>query len=189
MTVDSYNGYDEDGVYVGEDGEVWDEAKVIDDVDELDDWSPPEENEVIEQEEAQHYVKNSELLPEIAKLQADGVMSNELGGMILKVARNLSNRPNFINYTWKDDMVSEGVMTCCKYIKNFNLEKSDKPFSYITTICYHAFVNYINKQRKHTMIKDRCFHSQEALLDGDVMSFANKGIDYSIMSKERKRRS
>ena len=33
-------------------------------------------------------------------------------------------RPNFINYAFKDDMISDGIENCIQYIKNFNPEKS-----------------------------------------------------------------
>lgn len=140
-----------------------------------------------EKPEVVYYVKNEELIPEIRKFKETGRMSEELGGMILKIARNLSNKANFINYTWKDDMVMEGVMTCCKYIGNFDLERSSSPFTYITTICYHSFVNYINKQKRHSEIKDKCFNNQDVLFDEDVMSYSNKAIDYGVLAKVGKK--
>lgn len=128
-----------------------------------------------------YYVKNKDLIPEIEKLSETGVMSEELGLMVLTIARNLSNKGNFINYTWKEDMIQEAVFTCCKYLKNFDLEKSKNPFAYITTICSHAFVNYINKQKKHSDIKDICFNGKE-LVEDDSSAFMYRAIDYTLIS-------
>ena len=137
-------------------------------------------------EEKVHYVRNKDLIPEIEKFGETGKISDELGGMILLIAKNLSNKGNFINYTWKEDMIQEAAYTCCKYLGNFDLEKSRNPFAYITTICNHAFVNYINKQKRHSEIKDKCFNEVDVIMDEDTMTYTNKAIDYSVMSKKKK---
>lgn len=142
-----------------------------------------------ETEGKQHYVRNADLIPEIEKYNETGVISEELGGMLLLIAKNLSNKGNFINYTWKDDMIQEAALTCCKYLKNFNLEKSKNPFAYITTICHHAFVNYINKQKKHSGIKDECFKMKELFVENDEsLVHTNKSIDYTVMATSKKKK-
>ncbi len=135
-----------------------------------------------------HYVRNKDLIPEIEKYNKSGVISEELGKMLLLIAKNLSNKGNFINYTWKDDMIQEAVFTCCKYLKNFNLEKSRNPFAYITTICSHAFVNYIIKQKRHSVIKDECFHNRETVLGDESMTYSYKSIDYTVMASGTKKK-
>lgn len=143
----------------------------------------------VKEDEPLYYVKNKDLIPEIEKMsENDGQLSEELGRMVLLIAKNLSNKGNFINYTWKEDMIQEGVLTCCKYLRNFDLNKSKNPFAYITTICTHAFVNYINRQKKHSDIKDRCFHNREFVVEDDTLTLSNKAIDYSVMSRETKKK-
>lgn len=128
-----------------------------------------------------HYVKNKDLLPEIVSYRETGICSEELGTMFLLIAKNLSNKGNFINYTWKEDMIQEAVLTCVKYSKNFDTDKSKNPFAYITTICNHAFVNFINKQNRHSDIKDKCFNMKETMHEtGDYLS--QKAIDYTQFS-------
>lgn len=130
-----------------------------------------------------HYVKNKDLMPEIVAYRETGLCSEKLGGMFLLIARNLSNKGNFINYTWKDDMIQEAVLTCVKYSKNFNPEKSNNPFAYVTTICKNAFVNYINKQNRHSTIKDKCYNMKESMHStGDYLS--EKAIDYTQFSND-----
>lgn len=144
------------------------------------------DNEVKE-DTVMYYVRNKDLIPEIEKFTKTEVISEELGAMLLLIAKNLSNKGNFINYTWKEDMIQEAVLTCCKYLKNFDLEKSNNPFAYITTICNHAFVNYINKQKKHSEIKDKCFNEREQVTNHEF-GFTHKAIDYTVMAMDKKKK-
>jgi DNA-directed RNA polymerase specialized sigma24 family protein len=144
-------------------------------------------SETKEVAEVTHYVRNKDLIPEIEKFNETGQIGEELGRMLLLIAKNLSNKANFINYTWKEDMIQEAVLTCCKYLKNFDLEKSKNPFAYITTICSHAFVNYINKQKRHSTIKDTLFHNRMDMED-TVGMFHTQAIDYTVMSEDDRKK-
>jgi len=137
------------------------------------------------------YVTNKDLIPEIEKYKKQwddekktiiGKPSEELGRMILMIATKYAEKGNFTNYTWKDDMIGDAVFTCLKYIKNFDIEKSQNPFAYITTICRHAFINYIKKQQKHREIKDTCHKRYEILFDGPV--YICKAINYQRLIEE-----
>ena len=83
--------------------------------------------------------------------------SEELGEMITKIAKGLSYAPNFINYSYKDEMIGDAVvkMFTALFNKKFNLEATDSegkkynPFSYFTTIAFHAFINRIKKEKRH----------------------------------------
>lgn len=109
---------------------------------------------------AKNYVNNGELLLEIDDYQSTDVMSERLGEILLNIANQYSSKGNFSGYTWREDMVGEAVLTCVKYLKNFNREKSNNPFAYITQICYNSFVNYIKTQRKHSTIKDSLYKNE-----------------------------
>ncbi|BCU97726.1 MAG: hypothetical protein CM15mV18_1110 [uncultured marine virus] len=65
----------------------------------------------------------------------------------LKIANHLSYRPNFINYTFRDDMISDGIENCLQYLDNFNPKKSNNPFAYFTQIIYYAFIRRIQKEK------------------------------------------
>ena len=56
-------------------------------------------------------------------------VTNYIGECFLKIANGLSYRPNFINYTYRSEMVSDGIENCLQYIHNFNPEKSTNPFA------------------------------------------------------------
>ena len=113
-----------------------------------------------------HYVNNKEFLAAIVERKeliaeaeaADAPVpqiSNYLGECILKIANHLSYRPNFINYTYREEMISDGIENCLQYIDRFNPEKSKNPFAYFTQIIYYAFVRRIQKEKKQQMIKEK----------------------------------
>ena len=114
----------------------------------------------------EHYVNNKEFLAamtEYRKLCVEAEesgedkppVSNYIGECFLKIANHLSYRPNFINYTFRDDMISDGIENCLQYLDNFNPEKSNNPFAYFTQIIYYAFIRRIQKEKKQTTIKQK----------------------------------
>ena len=132
-----------------------------------------------------YYVKNKDLIVEVIKFKEDGVASEELGQMLIAIATKLSTKGNFSNYTWRQDMISEAVLTCIKYLKNFNPEKSQNPFAYITQICKNSFKAYIKSQNKHSVIKDSCYKYYEILVDGEQGLSMAGSCDYSIMQVKK----
>ena len=113
-------------------------------------------------EKTSYYVRNADLLIEIANWQATKKMSNELGRMIQKIAEGLSRKPNWAGYTWIQDMRAEAVLTVIKYLYNFNIEKSKNPFAYISTIVTNSYIGYLNTAKKHSKIKQALF---DAIVD------------------------
>jgi len=124
-----------------------------------------------------HYVNNNEMVEEFRKYKKTGVISDELGSMFIKIAQNLSNKSNFIGYTWKEEMIGEAVLTCIKYSKNFDPEKSNNAFGYISRFCYNAFIEYIKKQKQHSQTKETLYDNKE-LVDHDQF-YSYKSIDYT----------
>ena len=113
-----------------------------------------------------HYVDNKKFLAAIIERkeqikEAEGMgdpkpqITNYLGECILKISNHLSYRPNFINYTYKEEMISDGIENSLQYIDNFDPEKSKNPFAYFTQIIYYAFVRRITKEKKQQMIKEK----------------------------------
>ena len=109
-------------------------------------------------------------------------MSNYIGECIYKIATRLSTRPNFINYTYRDEMICDGIENCIQYIKNFNVEKSNNAFAYITQICYYAFLRRIQKEKKQVYIKQQVISdiTQETMdsIDGDTTGMVNTNVEW-----------
>ena len=81
-----------------------------------------------------HYVDNEQFLESMIKYKNEIKQAKEtdepppripeyLGECFLKIANRLSFRPNFINYAFRDEMVSDGIENCIQYMNNFNPEK------------------------------------------------------------------
>ena len=115
---------------------------------------------------SEHYVNNKEFLAaliryqediEIARLQdkTKPVIPRYIGECFLKIANHLSFKPNFVNYMFKEDMISDGIENCVQYIHNFNPEKSQNPFAYFTQIIHYAFLRRIQREKRQLEIKNK----------------------------------
>ena len=115
---------------------------------------------------SEHYVNNKEFLAALVRLREDReiaeakglprpVIPRYIGECFLKIATHLSFKPNFVNYMFKDDMVSDGIENCVQYIHNFNPEKSQNPFAYFTQIIHYAFLRRIQREKRQLEIKNK----------------------------------
>ena len=146
-----------------------------------------------------HYVDNEKFLKEMIiykrgfdeakeKGELPPMISEYLGECFMKIAQRLSFRPNFINYAFKDDMISDGIENCIQYIKNFNPEKSSNPFAYFTQIIYYAFIRRIQKEKKQLYIKYKTMESSPSLSENVEVSAndSDKGYNQETMTADQK---
>jgi len=151
-----------------------------------------------------HYVDNAKFLEAMIEYKREYNKSKEnnkelpqiseyLGSVFLKIAQRLSFRPNFINYAFKNDMISDGIENCLHYIHNFNPEKSSNPFAYFTQIIYYAFIRRIQKEKKQLYIKFKSMQNYEinstydgSANEGDNVDLAGdyKNSDFRVMVDE-----
>jgi hypothetical protein len=115
-------------------------------------------------------------------------VTNYIGECFLKIANHLSYRPNFINYTFRDDMISDGIENCLQYLKNFNPDKSNNPFAYFTQIIYYAFIRRIQKEKKQTNIKYKMIEQggidEFSVLPGDTNNdYKNQFLEFLRKNK------
>jgi hypothetical protein len=98
-----------------------------------------------------HYVNSREFEDEIRNYYKTDLMTDKLCESINKIANGLSYAPNFLNYSYKEDMVGDAVVKMFSALKNkkFKIDCGFSPFSYFTTIAFHAFINRIKKEKKH----------------------------------------
>ena len=102
-------------------------------------------------DKSKHYVDSKKFFDLIKSYYETDDLSNELAESIVKIANGLSYAPNFINYSYKDEMVGDAILKMFSAIKNkkFNIESGNNPFSYFTTVAFHAFINRIKKEKKY----------------------------------------
>jgi hypothetical protein len=115
---------------------------------------------------SEHYVNNKEFLAALIKYREDKEIAEiqgkpkppiprYIGECFLKIANHLSFKPNFVNYMFKEDMISDGIENCVQYIHNFNPEKSQNPFAYFTQIIHYAFLRRIQREKRQLEIKNK----------------------------------
>ena len=112
-------------------------------------------------------------------------VTNYIGECFLKIATHLSYRPNFINYTYRDEMIADGIENCLQYCGNFDPEKSKNPFAYFTQIIYYAFLRRIAKEKKQTHVRNKMIESVSyeswVVNEGDTNKYVVQGFDPNIM--------
>jgi len=117
-----------------------------------------------------HYVDNKKLFAVMSKYRAAldkyraaqkkthrtlkaPAIPDYVGECLLKIATKLSNKPNFANYTFREDMISDAMENCILYMHNFDPKKSQNPFAYFTQIIHYAFIRRIEREKKHSYTK------------------------------------
>lgn len=146
------------------------------------------------------YVNNKEFLEEMTKFRDKVIQAKQngksrprvpdsIGIKIMKIATHLSHKPNFINYTFREEMISDGIENCLQYIDNFNPDKSKNPFAYFTQIIYFAFIRRIQKEKKNLYIKYKMsdnaniFDTTSAKHEAESGASYNDSIKYGEWSK------
>ena len=130
-----------------------------------------------------HYVDNKRLYASIVEYRT-GVLESKkngtpkpkipeyIGECVLLIANRLSTKPNFINYQFREEMISDGIENCICYIDNFDPYKSDNPFAYFTQIIYYAFLRRIQKEKKQLYIKHKTLENSlifnELVIQGEA---------------------
>jgi DNA-directed RNA polymerase specialized sigma24 family protein len=126
-----------------------------------------------------NYVNNKDLLEALINYQKDCREAEDqgeetprvpdyIGTCIFQIATRLATKPNFSGYSYKEDMISDGIENCLQYIHNFNPEKSQNPFAYFTQIIWYAFLRRIQKEKKQMYIRFKS--SQSMMASGDTYS-------------------
>ena len=143
-------------------------------------------NIMTKRKRSEHYVNNKEFLAALTKYREDVEISfirkygreptredrskgwdtksqipRYIGECFLKIANHLSFKPNFVNYMFKEDMISDGIENCVQYIHNFDPEKSQNPFAYFTQIIHYAILRRIQKEKRQLEIKNKILERSE----------------------------
>lgn len=106
-----------------------------------------------------HYVNNKDFYNAIveyhekaAEAEKKGldkpIISDYIGECIYKIANKYGNKPCFMNYSFKDEMIGDGIENCILYFDRFDPNKTKNPFAYFTTIIHYAFLRRIQKEEK-----------------------------------------
>ena len=152
-----------------------------------------------------HYVDNEKFLQTLIQYKEDvrkakrnkepkPPIPNYVGECFLKIAEHLSYRPNFMNYSFRDEMIADAIENCLMYFENFDPEKSKNPFAYFTQIVFYAFLRRISKEKKQQYVKykslensrifdDLTSEDMETLLSENNTKFLKPNEIYDNMSE------
>jgi len=146
-----------------------------------------------------HYVNNKTLYEEMIKYKEATAIASGLGKQkpqipryvgecLMMICSKLSTKPNFMNYSYRDDMISDGIENCVHAVHNFDPAKSNNPFAYFTQIAWNAFIRRITSEKKQSYIKHKNYQNSflmEDQLDGASMN-NNEFSDDIIRNFENK---
>ena len=117
-------------------------------------------------------------------------LTNYIGECIYKIAERLSTKPCFINYSYRDEMVSDGIENCIMYFHDYDPNRGMNPFAYFTQIIYYAFLRRIGKEEKnrYTIYKNlqhTIIHGQPSsdMANGYFDSVIDEDLDISMPTK------
>lgn len=135
----------------------------------------------------ENYVNNSKLLESLKeylekqKVESKTQICDYIGECIQSIATRLANKPNFINYPFKEEMISDGIENSLRYITNFDPKKSSNPFAYFTQIIHHAFVRRIQREKTQLYAKYKLIHQKITyeLQDVENLNITKYGSEYS----------
>ena len=109
-------------------------------------------------------------------------VSEELTRSIYTIANRLASRYNFSGYSFKDDMVQDAMYVILKYMRNYDVTKTN-PHAYITTCCWNAFRNRINIEKKD-VIKKYKHYVDFVENNADILTIeSGNPIDYEIVDQ------
>lgn len=120
--------------------------------------------------EKPHYVNSKQFEEEIRRYYKTDNMTEYLADAIKRIAYGLSFAPNFINYSYRDEMMGDALVKMYQALKykKFKLDHGFSPFSYFTTIAFHAFISRIKKEKKHhQLVADYRERNYDSLINRD----------------------
>ena len=126
-----------------------------------------------------HYINNADFLQALIDYRDKCVAANNqnkpeppipnyVGECFLKIAEHLSRKPNFVSYSFRDEMIADGIENCIQYFRNFDETKSKNPFAYFTQIIYFAFLRRIQKEKKQLYVKYKATQQFGLLDEGEM---------------------
>ena len=139
-----------------------------------------------------HYINNADFLKALIDYRAacdeakrndkqDPIVPNYIGECFIKIAEHLSRKPNFVSYSFRDEMIADGIENCIMYFRNFNPDKSTNPFAYFTQIIYFAFLRRITREKKQLYVKYKATEQFGILDEGEMFEDAEGNMQQFVM--------
>lgn len=132
-----------------------------------------------------HYVNNKDFYDAIVKYKETVAQAKKegkeipripdyIGECIMMIAKKLSTKPCFLNYSFREEMISDGIENSILYFHDYNPDfkhensttsTTPNPFAYFTQIIYFAFLRRISKEEKNRYIIYKNFQETYTTMD------------------------
>lgn len=133
-----------------------------------------------------NYINNADFLAALVQYKEDCAKAaeqekpkpripNYIGECFMKLAEGLARRPNFFGYSYKDEMIADGIENCLMYFENFDTTRKN-PFAYFTQILWWCFVRRIQKEKKQQYIKYKATENFGILDEAELMELGDGQI-------------
>jgi len=135
---------------------------------------------------SKHYINNADFLQALIaykqrkETNSQEPIPNYIGECWMKIAEGLSHKPNFISYTYRDEMISDGIENCLMYFENFDPTKSKNPFAYFTQIIYYAFLRRIQKEKKQLYVKYKSTEQMGILDEFEMLDHDGGSVQFEL---------
>lgn len=112
-------------------------------------------------------IKNNNEKPQI---------SDKLANCFIQISNRLANSYNFVNYSYKSEMIGDAIEKCLRKAHCFNPEQSEQCFAYFTQTAWHAFILRIKKEQQQSSVKAKLIRNKMS------SEFVEHGVDYDTDS-------
>lgn len=120
-------------------------------------------------DKSRYYIDKDEYTREVVDYIENGVASDRLGELFMIHVDHYASSSCFKGYTYLDEMKSQARLFLLKYCKSFKPDygpknnKKPNAFSYCTTIIHNAFLQIIQREKRHSRLKDIIIKNQERI--------------------------
>lgn len=144
----------------------------------------------MKQKRKKNYVNNSDFYDAIVEYQE--VLANihdekdypkipeYVATCVYSICTRIAKKSNFKNYSYIDEMISDGLENALASIEKFDPQKSRNPFAYFTQIIINAFIRRIKLEQKHSYIK----HASLENIGMQLMLETNGEIQYLVENEK-----
>jgi DNA-directed RNA polymerase specialized sigma24 family protein len=143
--------------------------------------------------EQSYYIKKEELQQALIDYKQASIEAEQnglpvprvpeyIGDCFVKIATKMAYRPNFIGYTFREEMVSDAIENCLMYFRNYNTEKYSNPFGYFSKIVWQAFLRRIAKEKRELAKKYKYIENMDitdiVTQEHDNGQFTNQFVEF-----------
>lgn len=147
------------------------------------------------------YINNKELLKLFIEWDKENEqMPERLAKAIMLICDQLTKSGKFVGYTWREDMYGDAILACFRAAKNFDPNKTNNPFAFLTTVAFNACRRRINIEHGLLATQSSFMHSLDNMyelqdsednygfVDNSVKNYSLNNVKEYVHPLERKKK-